>query len=54
MDFSAVEIQWMEISQLADQKEQKYLMKVLIIGSGSISFMQVCLKVHFQHYTIKK
>ncbi len=54
MDFSTVEIQWMVISQLADQKEQKYLMQVLIISSGSISFMQVRLKVHFQHYSIKK
>ncbi len=54
LDFSAVEIQWMEISQLADQKEQMYLMKVLIISSDSICFMQVRLKVHFQHYTITK
>lgn len=53
MDFSTVEIQWTVISQLADQKEQMYLMQVLIISSGSISFKQVRLKVHFQHYAIK-
>lgn len=37
--------------QLADQTEQKYLM--LIISCGSISFMHVHVKVHFQPYTPK-